>query len=83
MAKPTKIELEQINTRLAADNEVLRGKLSVAVADIARLNQQLLNVTSVASALNAPRVNDPTARAEAMRQAREIAMATGISVKVM
>ena len=57
--RTTKLELSQINTRLAADNADLRALLSLAQADIARLQAQHTAVTEVASAVNVMRTPAP------------------------
>lgn len=76
----TKLELQQINARLADENTALRAKVATLEGDIAR-------ITSVASAVN--RLHTPQAmpqwqkdRALAMAAAREAAMANHCVVKV-
>jgi hypothetical protein len=78
MTRTTKLELQQINTRLANENAALRAQVSQLQADIER-------ITEVASALNAPRIpfgGQETPRLRAMREARELAMSTGRCIKV-
>lgn len=83
MAQPTKLQLQQDNARLARDNEALRGQVSTLQVDIERLNAQILNITDVASSLNAPRIADGVInRAAKMLEAKRIAMALGRCVKV-
>ena len=81
MTVVTKLALTQINTRLAADNEQLRARVSQLEADV-------LRITECASALNAPRtttVRDASwaewnacvaARKQAMNAARDEALRT-------
>ena len=67
--RTTKLELSQINTRLAADNADLRALLSLAQADIARLQAQHTAVTEVASAVNVMRTPTPAPAPRAPRAA--------------
>ena len=80
MTVVTKLALTQVNTRLAADNEQLRARVSQLEADIVR-------ITECASAVNAPRttVRDASweewnacvaARKQAMNAARDEALRT-------
>lgn len=71
--RTTKIELAQINARLASENAVLRTQVSQLQADFMR-------VTAVASELNKVQRGEP--RTVAMRTAREEAMRTGRCIKV-
>lgn len=79
----TKLELTQINARLATENAALRMRIAELEGDIER-------ITSVASAVNtmhtAPRaMSQPQwqiERALAMAAAREMAMAARMVVKV-
>lgn len=75
MATRTKLELEQINARLAAENAVLRKQ----VADLTLINEmQREPARRVAAHMPSWQVQ----RAEAMAAAREMAMRSGYSVKV-
>ena len=97
MSTLTKVELTQANTALAQDNMALRARVAQLEGDIERrlaqlgrvqeqvllLEEKLLNVTSVASAVN--KASTPrwqVERAEAMRIAKGMAMAARMVVKV-
>ena len=78
MSGVTKLALQQANTRLARENDALRH-------EVAQLKADLLRVTECASAVNTmqrPFGGQETPRLKAMREAREIAMATGRTTKV-
>lgn len=77
MATITKLALTQINTRLATENTALRAQISKMQVEIER-------ITEVASALNSPRPfgGQETPRLRAMREARELAIASGRCIKV-
>lgn len=68
----TKAELVQINSRLAAENEALRAKLSEQTAIIRNLN--IPNIPPVGRRVAESEQND---RLNKMRVAREAAMHTG------
>lgn len=70
----TKNELIALNSKLAADNELLR-------AEVSRLKVQVEAVTSVASAVN--QMNGPAERKRAMDAARELSMRSGRCIKVV
>lgn len=98
MATITKIELQQANTRLTNENAALRAQLSVLQAErdmfaanctslhinLDQREEEIKRITEVASALNAPRPfgGQETPRLKAMREAREMALATGRCIKV-
>lgn len=75
MATPTKVELVQINSRLAAENEALRKQ----VADLEMLaRMQSIPTRRIMDHMPQWQVD----RAVAMAAAREMAMKTRMSVKV-
>lgn len=89
MSKLTKVELVQINSKLAADNAALRAQLGAAQADIAVLRKQVNEACAMVEAVSRPtmRVQQhmpawQVARAEAMNAAKTIAMQSGRVVKV-
>jgi hypothetical protein len=77
----TKLELQQTNTRLANENEVLRARVAQLEGDIER-------ITSVASAINTVNQARPGRpqwqedRAIAMAAAKALAVGARIVVKV-
>ena len=81
--KITKFELTQANSRLAVENASLRARVS-------QLENDIVNVTSVASAINTKRTpavdkawaDYITAKRAKMARAREAAMTSGTCVKV-
>lgn len=77
MTKQTKLELVQINTRLAAENEALRKQ----VADLELINQ-LKHTPTQRVARHMPQPQWQVDRAAAMSAARDMAMRCGYAVKV-
>ncbi len=83
MSRQTKLELSQVNTRIAAENEALRKQ----VADL-QLNVELLTAKVASCEAPAHRIARHTTpqwqidRMAAMTAARELAMRTRMSIKV-
>ena len=71
----TKLELTQINTRLATENASLRTELAAARLDLQVLAKRTKDLAS------APRP-DVSVRHEAMMAARALALSTGRCIKV-
>jgi uncharacterized sporulation protein YeaH/YhbH (DUF444 family) len=90
MSRLTKVELLQANARLAADNELLRSKLSQLESDLEIANAARKQARDEAAfATHERRVThtnaygiNAVARAQAMAAARELAIRTGRSIKV-
>lgn len=85
MTKLTKLALEQKNAALAADNAALRQEVEDLKLrlEMARAPRPVIRqLSSEAQHIVDARLAPANARLEAMRAAREIAMATGRVVKV-
>lgn len=98
MANVTKLALTQINARLATENTALRAQISLLQTErdmfaanctslhstLDQRDKEIERITEVASALNSPRPfgGQETPRLRAMREARELAIASGRCIKV-
>lgn len=81
MKSPTKLELTQINSRLAAENAALRAKNSELTGRINIVEAQNANLrTQIIIAAN-PRQLEAASRKVAMDKARAQAIASGRMVK--
>lgn len=75
MSTLTKIELVQINSKLAAENEALRARLQ-------QLSNDMQIITGKTTKLASAARPDVAQRHEAMQAARRLAMASGKMIKV-
>lgn len=67
MARITKIELQQINARLAAENEALRAELSKLRNDAAIQRAERRQAPDVSERRQAPDVSERCAKLEALK----------------